>query len=178
MPNGVSSTGETAMAMFAKYDGVDGESNDANHDKWIDVLSLHWGAHRPGGTATGQSRRRGGAIVEDMVIAIEYEKASPKILEKCLRGEVLPKLEIELTANYGGARATYLRYELKNVMVTSYNIDATGDESGPPVVEISNSFEEIKVAYTEYDDEGAKKGNVETSHGVERIATEPKKKKK
>lgn len=166
------------MAIFAKYDGVDGESNDADHDKWIDVLSLHWGAHRPGGRATGQSRRRGGAVVEDMVIAIEYEKASPKILEKCLRGEVLPKLEIELTSTYGGARSTYLRYELKNVMVSSYQIDAAGDESVPPFVEIANSFEEIKVTYTEYDDDGTTKGNVETEHRVERIAAEPKKKKK
>ncbi len=54
------------MAAFAKYDGIDGESQDANHDKWIDVLSLDWGAHRSGGGATGQSRRRGAAIVEDM----------------------------------------------------------------------------------------------------------------
>ena len=62
-------------------------------------------------------------------------------------------------------------------MVTSYEIDATGDESAP-MVEIGNSFEEIKVTYTEYDDEGAQKGNVETEHRVERIAAEPKKKKK
>ena len=26
------------MAIFAKYEGVDGESADANHDKWIDVF--------------------------------------------------------------------------------------------------------------------------------------------
>ena len=39
------------MAVFAKYDGVDGESADANHDKWIDVLSNDWGSHKPGGGA-------------------------------------------------------------------------------------------------------------------------------
>ena len=157
------------MAAFAKYDGVDGESMDADHVRWIDVLSLDWGAHRPGGGATGQSRRRGAAVVEDMVLAIEYEKASPKLVEKCLKGEVVPKLEIELTATYGGARATYLKYELTNVMVTSYQINASGDdEDGPPVVVIGNSFEEIKVTYTEYDDAGSSAGNVETEYRVER----------
>lgn len=155
------------MAAFAKYDGIDGEAIDANHDKWIDVLSVDWGAHKPGGGMTGQSRRRGGAVVEDLVLTIEYEKASPKLQEKCLLGEIIPKLEIELTSTYGGARATYLKYELKNVMVTSYQMNASGnDEAGPPTVVIGNNFEEIKVTYTEYDDEGSNKGNVETEHKV------------
>ena len=66
------------MAAFAKYDGVDGESDDANHGKWIDILSIDWGAHKPGGGATGQSRRRGAAVVEDLSLTMEYEKSGPE----------------------------------------------------------------------------------------------------
>lgn len=166
------------MAAFAKYDGVDGESRDAHHNNWIDVLSLDWGAYHPGSGSTGQSRRRASAVVEDLVLTIEYEKASPKLLEKCLKGGVVPKLEVELTATYGGARATYLRYELKNVMVTSYQINASGsDEAGPPTVVIGNNFEEIKVTYTEFDDEGSNRGNVETEYKVEKDSSGSKKKK-
>jgi len=154
-------------AVFAKYDGIDGEATDANHDKWIDVLSVDWGAHKPGGGATGQSRSRGGAVVEDMTLTIEYEKASPKLQEKMLKGEVIPKLEIELTAGYGGARATYLKYELTNVMITSFQKSASGDnDAGPPTVVIGNNFETIKVTYTEFDRDGSSKGNVETEWNV------------
>jgi hypothetical protein len=32
----------------------------------------------------------------------------------------------------------------------------------------SNNFEEIKVTYTEYDDTGSSKGNVETEYHVEK----------
>jgi type VI secretion system secreted protein Hcp len=153
---------EKMMAIFAKYDGIDGESNDDRHARWVDVLSVDWGMHRPGGGATGQSRRRGTAIVEDLVLTIEYEKASPKLQEKCLQGEVIPKLEIEQTATYGGARETYVRYELKNVMITSIEINASGDdEAGPPIVVVGNSFQRVKVTYTEFDSNGSKKGNVE-----------------
>ena len=155
------------MAAFAKYDGIDGEAIDANHDKWIDVIAADWGASKPGGGATGQSRRRGGAIVEDMILTIEYEKAAPVLQEKCLMGAVIPKLEIEMTSTYGGARATYLKYELTNVMITSFQTNASGnDDAGPPTVTISNNFEEIKVTYTEFDDTGNSGGNVETSHKV------------
>ena len=157
------------MAVFAKYDGVDGESKDSNHDKWIDVLSVDWGVHKPGGGATGQSRRRGAAVVEDMTLTIEYEKAAPKLQEKCLKGGIIPKLEVECTATYGGARETYLKYELKNVMVTAVQVNASGnDEAGPPTVVMQNNFEEIKVTYTEFDDEGSSKGNVETEFKVEK----------
>lgn len=167
------------MAVFAKYDGIDGESNEARHDKWVEVLSLDWGVHRPGGATTGQSRRRGSAIVDDMVLTIEYEKAAPKLLEKCLRGEVVPKLDIELTATYGGQRVTYLKYELKMVMVTSYHVSASGDdEAGPPMVTVANNFEEVKVTYTEFDDKGRAAGDVVTEYKAERGEAVAKSKKK
>ena len=156
------------MPVFAKYDGVDGESADANHDKWIDVLSIDWGSHKPGGGATGQSRRRGGVIVEDMRLTMEYEKSTIKLLEKLNMGEVIPKLEIEQTANYGGSRATYLKYELTNVQVTAFDVNASGNDESPPTVTIANNFEEYKVTYTEYDSEGNKGGNAETTWKVEK----------
>lgn len=152
------------MAIFAKYDGIDGESKDENHDKWIDVLSLDWAMEQPGAGATGKTRRRASALVDDLTLTLEYEKASPKLQESCLKGKVIPKLEIEQTATYGGARATYLKYELKNVMVSGVQIDAIGnDEAGPPTVVVSNNFEEVKVTYTEFDNDGSVKGNVEYS---------------
>ena len=156
------------MAIFAKYDGVVGESADANHDKWIDVLSIDWGSHKPGGGATGQSRRRGGVIVEDMRLTMEYEKSTIKLLEKLNMGEVIPKVEIEQTANFGGSRATYLKYELKNVQVTAFDVNASGNDESPPTVTIANNFEEYKVTYTEYDGEGKKKGNTETTWKVKK----------
>ncbi|MGI9244613.1 MAG: Hcp family type VI secretion system effector [Verrucomicrobiales bacterium] len=155
-----------SAAAFAKYDGVDGESSDRNHDKWIDVLSTDWGMDRPG--SSGASRRRGDVVVRDFVLTMAYDKASPKLAEKCLKGEVIPKLEIEMTANYGGSRATYLKYELKNVMITSFQVSASGnDGADPPTVVISNNFEEIKVTYTEYDSSGNRGGNVEYQWKVE-----------
>lgn len=158
-----------AGGWFAKYDGIDGESQDAHHEKWIDVLSYEWGMRKPGGAATGQSRRRGAPIIKPFEMTFDYEKASPKLLERCLRGEIIPKLEVELTATYGGARATYLRYEMKNVSCKAYHVGGFADGT-PPTVVIANNFEEIKVTYTEYDSEGNSKGNVETTYQVERGA--------
>lgn len=152
---------------YARYDGIDGESLDANHDKWVDIVLIDWGADKPGASATGTSRRRAAAEVRDFVIAFDYEKASVKVLEKLLLGAVIPKLEIELTLTFGGQRVPYLKYELKNVQVVSYDVHGAADGTRPMVV-VGNNFEEIKVTYTEYDAEGQPQGNTETSWKVEK----------
>lgn len=157
----------STMAYFAKYEGVDGESQDANHEKWIEVLSIDWGVHQPGSGATGPARRRGDVEIDDFIITFNYEKAAPKLLEKCLKGEVIPKLEVELTTTLQGASQTYLKYELSNVSITSYDVSGQADSGMPPTVTVANNFEEIKVTYTEYDEEGNSKGNVETEYRVE-----------
>ena len=165
------------MAMFIKYDGIDGESTDANHDKWIDVLSVDWGASKPDGGATGQSRRRGSVIVEDMWLTTEFEKSTPKLLENLNMGKVIPKLEIELTANYGGSRATYLKYELKNVQVTAFQVNASGNDESPPTVTIANNFEEYTMTYSEFDAEGNNQGDAETTWNVKKGRKSKKSKK-
>ncbi len=167
------------MAVFARFSDIDGESKDANHRDWIDILSLDWGVHHPGAGPSGSSRRRRAAVVEDVGLVLEYEKAAPKLLEKSLDGAVISLLEVELTATYGGARVTYLRYEFKNVMMSSYHVSADGDdEEGPPVVLVECRVEEGKVRYSEFDETGSNLGNVETSWTVERQEQTEKKKKK
>ncbi len=156
--------GTTAhAAVFVKYDGVDGESTDANHDKWIDVLSIDWGSNVPGDGATQKSRRRGTVIVEDVTeplssgfalfLTIEPSKASPKLLEVCV-GQMFPTLIIEETATRNG-RLCYLKYELTNVRVTDYSVSGAADDGPAEVLIFSFEFQEIKVTYTEYDDAAA-----------------------
>jgi len=56
-------------------------------------------------------------------------------------------------------------------MVTSIQVSASGnDEDGPPRVVIGNTFEKVTVTYTEYDNAGGKKGDIEYSWKVEKGA--------
>jgi len=168
--------GDAYGAVFAKYDGIDGESTDSNHDKWIDVLSVDWGMHKD----KAKKKKPAKNVIDNFQMTMEYEKSSPKLLEAALTGKVIPKLEIQLTkigcpdpprsdTCTSMEQVTYLKYELINVRVTSYDVNGSGgaDEiTLPPTVVLSNNFEEIKVTYTEYDDEGKNKGNVETEHKI------------
>jgi type VI secretion system secreted protein Hcp len=155
------------MALFIKFDGVDGECNDKDHKGWTDLLSMSWGLHKAGAGATGQTRRRGVATVEDVNVSKEFDKSSPKLAEAVLSGKVFPKVEIHNTATYGDARATFLKYELKNALVTSFNTSAAGGGDAVPLDNFSINFEEVKQTYAEYDNKGSKKGEVQMGWKVE-----------
>jgi len=156
------------MAAYIKFDGIDGEALDKSHKGWSDIASFGQAVVQPGGGATGATRRRGDVIMEDIHCSKELDKASPKIAEAVCKGKVFPKVEIELTASYTDTgRVTYYRYELKNTLVTSYNISGSGQSEDVPMEDFSLNFEEIKVTYTENDNKGKSKGNVEYGWKVE-----------
>jgi type VI secretion system secreted protein Hcp len=153
------------MALFIKFDGIEGECHDKDHKGWVDLLSYSWGLSQSGADATGQTRRRGVVSVSDLSCSKEMEKSSPKIAEAICKGKVFPKVEIHSCATYGDARATFLKYELKNVMVSSYV--SSGGSDAVPTESLSLNFEEIKNTYVEYDAKGKKMGNVEMTWKVE-----------
>ena len=156
------------MAAYIKFEGVDGEAQDKDHKSWSDLLSFNQGIIQPGSGTTGPTRRRGDVVMEDVHCVKELDKASPKLAESVCKGKVFPKVEIQCTASTTDAgRVTYYAYELKNVLVTSYNISGSGQSEEVPTEEFSLNFEEIKVTYTETDRRGSKKGNVEYSWKVE-----------
>ena len=143
---------------YVKFDGIDGESVDKEHKNWCDLLSYSQSFSKPS-SASGTSRRRGGVVVEDLVCVKELDKSSPKLQEAICKGKVFPKVELELVNTTG----TYLRYELKNVMITNYSISGDNER---PTEEFSINFEEIKVIYTEQKG-GKTAGKVEYTWKVE-----------
>ncbi len=165
------------MAMFAKYDGIDGESSAATHGGWIDVAALQWGAHREGAVRPGSSRVRTPAHIDDILLTIDYEKASPKLLEKCLGGHVVPRLEVEVTVPFDAGEQIYLRYDMENVLITSYQVSASGEAWVRPTVVVGNAFEKIKVTYSHIDAHGNDLGATETEYAVPQAPPTKSKKK-
>ena len=145
---------------FAKYKGVDGESTDENHDRWIDIHTFEWGV-MPNKTVSRLQRSGTTPKVEDFVISFSYEKSALQLVEASLKGGVFPSLEFEAVRVYGGARAAYLKYECKNVHVTAYSSSGRADSQGHPIVFVANSFDEAKITYSHYLEDGTFMGHYE-----------------
>ncbi len=156
---------EADGAVFIKFEGVDGESQDAEHKSWSDLVAFSHSISRP--SSESGSPRTSGAVFHDFTISKELDKSSIKLQESASTGKFFPKVDIHLTANTGKGMVTYYTYELTNVMVTSYSISGSGTSGQVPMEQISLNFGAIKVTYTETGKDGGEKGKVEYSYNVE-----------
>ena len=148
---------EVDAAAYAKYDGIDGEATDKEHVGWSEVLSFSFGVEREVSSSTG-ARTASSPSFSDFTMVKSIDKSSPKLFLASATGSAIKSLNFEMTRGDGSA---YLKYELTNVMVTSYNIGGSGQGDNVPTENFSLNFEEIKVTYTERDSEGKSKGKVE-----------------
>ena len=148
-------------AQFLKVDNIIGESMVKDYVGWSEINEVTFGMGIPKGGATGQSRRRGTVKVGDIMVTKHIDKASPLLAEALTKGRVFPSATIVFET--GGS--PYVKYQLKNVMVTSYSFSGSNEDT--PEETYSFNFEEIKVIYTEYDNTGDVKETVEYEYKVE-----------
>ncbi len=89
-----------------------------------------------------EGRRRGAAVLEDIVITRKVDTNSPTLTSKLLRGEITPEFRINLTRMVDGARQVYYQVVLQNVQVTSYQLlDEAGGGVGMETLTLS--YQEI-----------------------------------
>jgi type VI secretion system Hcp family effector len=159
------------MACYIKFDGVDGESKDKDHQTWVDLQSASLSSRTEASGQTGASRKRGTVVMDDVHCTKLLDKATPKIFEACVNGKVFPKVEIHFCHSYSDAakgRQPYMLIELKDVYVTSFQGSGVGGESGQiPMESFSLNYEEIRFTYNELDRAGKAKGSTEMTWKVE-----------
>ncbi|WP_089730062.1 Hcp family type VI secretion system effector [Candidatus Thiosymbion oneisti] len=143
-----------AVDMFAKIEGIDGESTDDAHDKWIEVLSFNHGVSQPVSGASGTGGRTGGrADFQDFSIVKTIDNATPDLCIKCAKGEHIPKVEIELCLATGD-KHTFMKYILEDVIVSSIAPGGTKEDETKPLENVSLAYGKIKWEYTPIDHTG------------------------
>jgi type VI secretion system secreted protein Hcp len=134
------------MAIFLKVDGVDGDSKDDKHDKWIDLLSWGWGAHHSSDMQSGGGTSGGSAQVEQINVMCKTSSATAVLSQYCMKATKAATIEIHGTKAFGDEKDTWLELELKDATVSNVNQDHQSDPSGGDSshTSITFSFEECK----------------------------------
>lgn len=141
-----------AFDAYLKIDGIPGESTDANHKDWFEILSFsHMLSQRPSGSASA----KGGASAErcdhhPFTIVKYLDKATPKLAEACCEGRHLKEVLLTLNRAGGSEKVEYMRFKLSEAMITSVRPGGTanGAES-QPLEEISFNYGKIEWTYTQ-----------------------------
>jgi len=124
---------------------VKGESKDDVHKETIEVASWSLGASNP--TSVGSSGMSAGKVsYSDLSVMISLEKASVELLTRVSTGKVIPKATLFGRKAGDDKRQDYLKIELEEVMVSSWQTSAS-DGSGIPMLSVSFAFSKITYNY-------------------------------
>lgn len=138
------------MAIYLKFEGIDGEVTQDDHKKWIEVESLQWGVGRGISTPTGSTANRESSepSVSEVVVTKTLDASSSKLFTESVTGKTGKKVEIHLVST-GNPGTTYTEYTLTNGLISGYSLSSGGDR---PSESISINFTKIEFKFTPFDD--------------------------
>ncbi|MGJ8650286.1 MAG: Hcp family type VI secretion system effector [Opitutaceae bacterium] len=145
-------------AIYVKIPDIDGESERAGYEGWIEVTGMQQHIYRDTSARTGRGRSRAVAHVEPIDIIKELDKSSPYLTLAVLQGKVFNDIEIHFTSDDDREQGSdvFLKYTLSNVAVVAYEFSAdqefSANEESRPRESFSLNFEKIKIVYIEQGD--------------------------
>ena len=142
-----------AVDMFLKLTGIEGESEDSEHTKDIDVLAWSWGASQSGTMHVGGGGGAGKVAFQDVAVTKWVDSSSHALLKHCSTGAHIDEAVLTVR-KAGGTPIEYIVITMKQVLVTSVNTGGSGGEDRL-TENISLNFKDFTYGYTPQDDKGA-----------------------
>ena len=160
-----------ANDFFIKIDGIDGESVDKSHGKWIECTGFDHGSEQPvvAGRSTDVSGR--GHFIPFTFTHL-IDKATPKIQQFCMSGQKIAKVQFQVCRAVAGAQVPVYEITLENVKISSarvgnIEIDDEGtlgdDTSGVPTETVNLVAAKMTWKYTAIKEDNTKDGAVEAT---------------
>ncbi|MDR0717118.1 MAG: type VI secretion system tube protein Hcp [Azoarcus sp.] len=155
-----------AFDAFIQIDGIPGESTDAAHKDWVEILSFRHLIEQP---ASATASSVGGATAERVnhapfEITHLIDKASPKLYEAACTGKHIKTVTIDL-CRAGGDKVKYMQIVLEQVIVSRIEPKGASStaEDGFPLETVHFSYGTIKWTYTQQQRaDGVGGGNIAT----------------
>lgn len=154
-----------AVDYFLKVDGIDGESPDHKHKNEIDVESWSWGESNAGSAGHGGGGGTGKVSMQDFHFVMKVNKSTPKLLLACASGQHIKKAT--LTCRKAGKdQQEYLKVEMTDILVSSYQTGGSASGDGVPMDQISLNFTKIEMEYKPQKADGTLDGPIKAHWSV------------
>ena len=154
-----------AVDYFLKIEGIEGESQDHKHKGTIDIESWSWGASQAGTHGGGGGGGAGKVAMQDFHFVMKISKASPKLMLACATGEHIKKATL-VCRKAGSEQQEYMKVDMTDLLVSSYQTGGSGASSHVPVDQVSINFAKIEIEYKEQKPDGTLGGAVKAGYDV------------
>ena len=154
-----------AYNIFVKIEGVDGESKDQFHDRWIDALAISHQIEQIGSMHAGGGGGAGRANFGDIIISKRLDRASPHLNLLCALGQPLQEVVIDFVTAGRDKPIVFMQIILTDVVVSG--IATSASQPDDQITEdVKLNFAKIQWIYTEIDPTGKTKGHQETGWDI------------
>ncbi|MBR4126455.1 MAG: type VI secretion system tube protein Hcp [Alphaproteobacteria bacterium] len=151
-----------AVDFFVKIDGVDGESSDKAHAKWIEALTVAHGAMQ------NISAQRGDIVGRGQFIPFKFthrlDKATPKLQQFCMNGQKVATVEFQSCRAVAGVQVPVYEIKMENVKIARAEVTTIQNETTAEIVEeVELIAGKMTWKYTAIKPDGSKDGAIEAA---------------
>lgn len=142
---------------YLKIDGIKGESLDDKHKDEIEILSFSFGATNAGSGGVGSGHGTGRVNIHDIHFTKNHDLSSPSLFQHCCTGKHIPNALLTLR-KAGDKPLEYLKIKLSDIIVSSFQTTAHGEQDPYPKDEFTLNYAKIEKEYTKQDQKGGAAG--------------------
>ena len=144
------------MPIYMKMDGASGSVTASGYEKQVALESLDFGCGRVVSMRVGECGNRAENLPEfsEVNCSKKTDESSFGILKEATAGKKGKNVEISVV-EAGDKPTEYVKYTLKDCVVSAYNMSSGGDQ---PMENFSLSFTDIEVKFTPTDKTGSAGG--------------------
>ncbi len=133
-----------ASDFFLKIDGIDGESIDNKHSKWIELKQFAHGAAQSLDLGRGADVSGRGKF-EAFCFTHLCDKATPKIQQYCMSGKDIPKVEFHSCRAIAGKQTVAYEVKLENVKIVKAHVHSMDIMDGTGSLAAQQAVEEVEL---------------------------------
>ena len=141
-----------SAALFLNFDGINGDSQDAQHTDWINILTVNWNISVAKTIDDGSGKTAPEPVFSDINWTQEQDSSFPSLFDNISNGTLIKSAEVDFTTPGGKGDRVYFQLEFEDVQLTNLSLSADG--LAPPLISGAFSFGKVVVTYLPQDETG------------------------
>lgn len=146
----VNAQADPNFEIYLKLDGIEGESVEKNHVKWIEIADVQFDVSNTSSSAAGSGSGAGKSTLNQFsVTKLRFDSSSIHLFQAALTGQKIKNGQLVFLRHNkdGNAPAPMLTIDLDTVYVSDYQFNNT-------VETLTLKFKSIKMRYSAIDAKG------------------------